>query len=199
MTNKLRDRASLFPIFPTNRLRQARRARNLTQQELARRVGVTQPTISYIERGDALRVKKETMKRISRARTSWLSRSCAVWTRIPKTAGLPRMPSGVHSRARPRSPTGPGHSCRNDRHVRLANETVSFGNGSRTKGKMRHALLVSAVLARVGRSPTARGVRVSARDSSGGPSRPTKPRLGPKAQSLPSSENSVPTLPPMLR
>jgi len=70
MTNKdfnLRDRATLFPIFPANRLRHARTIRGLTQQELARRVGVTQPTISYIERGDALRVKKEMMKRIARA------------------------------------------------------------------------------------------------------------------------------------
>ena len=65
MNNK--DVEDLFSVFPENRLRHARRARNLTQQELARRVGVTQPTISYIERGDALRVKKEMMKRISRA------------------------------------------------------------------------------------------------------------------------------------
>ena len=69
MPNKDVDviRAALFPVFPTNRLRHARRARNLTQQELARQVGVTQPTISYIERGDALRVKPEMMRRISRA------------------------------------------------------------------------------------------------------------------------------------
>ena len=56
-----------FDVFPTNRLRYMRLCRNLTQQELARRVGVTQGMISYIERGDAQRVKKETMKRISKA------------------------------------------------------------------------------------------------------------------------------------
>lgn len=69
MTNKdvLRDRASLFPIFPANRMRHVRTIRGLTQQELARHVGVTQPTISYIERGDALQVKPEMMRRISRA------------------------------------------------------------------------------------------------------------------------------------
>ncbi len=60
-------RGAPFDVFPTNRLRYARTIRGLTQQELARRVGVTQGMISYIERGDAQRVKKETMKRISRA------------------------------------------------------------------------------------------------------------------------------------
>ena len=70
MTEKdvcLTNKPTVFPVFPANRMRHVRTIRGLTQQELARRVGVTQPTISYIERGDALRVKKETMKRISRA------------------------------------------------------------------------------------------------------------------------------------
>jgi len=61
--------------FPTNRLRYMRLCRHLTQQELARRVGVTQGMISYIERGDAQRVKPELMKAISKAlriRCGWL-------------------------------------------------------------------------------------------------------------------------------
>ena len=53
--------------FPTNRLRYMRMCRNLTQQQLADRVGVTQPTIGNIERGFTQRVKKETMKGISQA------------------------------------------------------------------------------------------------------------------------------------
>ena len=68
-------RGAPFDVFPTNRLRYARTIRGFTQQELARRVGVTQGMISYIERGDAQRVKPEMMKAISKAlqiRCGWL-------------------------------------------------------------------------------------------------------------------------------
>ena len=69
MTKKDVDvlRGTLFPVFPTNRLRYARTIRGLTQQELARRVGVTQPTIGNYERRYTQRVKPEMMRRISRA------------------------------------------------------------------------------------------------------------------------------------
>ena len=70
MTEKdvcLTNKPNLFPIFPTNRMRHVRTIRGLTQQELARRVGTTQATISYIERGDAIAVKPAMRKRIARA------------------------------------------------------------------------------------------------------------------------------------
>ena len=56
-----------FPVLPTNRLRYMRMCRNLTQQQLADRVGVTQPTISEIERRFTQRVKPELSRRISKA------------------------------------------------------------------------------------------------------------------------------------
>ncbi len=66
MKNKLFP--DLSPAFPTmNRLRLARLRRNLTQTELSFRVGISQGWLSQIELGEALWVKTELQRRLSRA------------------------------------------------------------------------------------------------------------------------------------
>ncbi len=57
----------LSPTFPTNRLRHARRARNLTQTQLSSQVGISQGWLSQIELGEALWVKTDLQRRLSRA------------------------------------------------------------------------------------------------------------------------------------
>jgi transcriptional regulator with XRE-family HTH domain len=70
------NRPTLIPIFPVgNRLRYARLCRGLTQEELARRVGLTQGTITNYERGYTQRVELEIRKRLSqklRVSRRWL-------------------------------------------------------------------------------------------------------------------------------
>lgn len=69
MSNKEVDviKDDLFPVIPTNRLRYMRMCRNMTQKQLAKRVGISQMMISDIERRYTKRVKPERMKRIARA------------------------------------------------------------------------------------------------------------------------------------
>ena len=50
-----------------NRLREIRLLRNLTQADLAKSAGVSQPTVSDIERGDIVSPAHETVARLALA------------------------------------------------------------------------------------------------------------------------------------
>lgn len=54
---KLLEEARLY------RLKEARKARNMTQKQLAKTLGVSQKRVSVLETGDIARVKVDTLKR----------------------------------------------------------------------------------------------------------------------------------------